>query len=113
MYRQGNAQWGLWIEQGTERCPEPKRYYVFRNGLLAGDRKGYRYLKQAQAKYGELRKELGGGSLEPLGWAKLEDAEKDRVLAGVAQEELVARTELSWVDWRSRHQSAGRRRYRR
>jgi hypothetical protein len=103
----------LWIEKDTPRTPEPTRYYVFKQGFIVGERKGYRHLKKAQEKYEELRRAAGGGTLQPVGWAKLEPAEKSRVLADAAQEEMVARTELSWIGWRNHHQTTGRGRHRR
>jgi hypothetical protein len=53
-YRQGIPQIDLFIEKGTDRTPEPGRYYVFKDGEAQGNARGYHSLKRAQEKYSEL-----------------------------------------------------------
>lgn len=101
-YRQGIPAIDLYIERDTDRTPDPRRFYVFECGVpLEG---GYRSLREAEAKYRELRavRGYGAGPGAEYEYAGLAKDERRQLIAREAQEEIVARTELFWIDYRGR-----------
>lgn len=56
MLRQGLPAIDLFIEQDTDRTPEPKKFYVIHDGQILGT---YASLKSAQTKYAEVKAAVG------------------------------------------------------
>ncbi len=56
MHKQGIPAIDLFVEQDTERTPEPQKFYVIHKGQILGRYKG---LKAAVSKYNEVKQEVG------------------------------------------------------
>jgi hypothetical protein len=86
MHKQGIPDIDLFIEQDTERTPEPQKFYIFHKGQILGS---YRSIKSAITKYNEVKKETGytpPPATDP----------KSEGLADAITEDLLNITELYW-----------------
>lgn len=86
MHRQGIPTIDLFIEQDTERTPEPRKFYVIHKNQVVAS---YSTLKGAIKKYGEVKKEIG---YVPPASPQTEN----RDLSNAIAEDLISRTELYW-----------------
>ncbi len=86
MYKQGIPDIDLFIEQDTERTPEPQKFYVIYAGQLLAS---YKTLKAATTKYNEVKKEVG---YVPPAVAN----SKNGNLADAVMDEWLDRTESYW-----------------
>jgi hypothetical protein len=88
MYEQGIPSLDLFIEQDTERTPEPQKYYVIYKGQIIGN---YKKLNAANKKYSEVKTELGYTSPS---YSKLNSEDITKAVT----EEWMDRTQLYWLD---------------
>jgi len=86
MHKQGIPDIDLFVEQDTERTPEPQKFYIIHKGQILGS---YRSIKAAITKYNEVKKETG---YIPPSVAN----SKSEGLADAITEEWMNRTELYW-----------------
>jgi len=56
MHKQGIPDIDLFVEQDTERTPEPQKFYIIHKGQILGS---YRAFKAAITKYNEVKKAIG------------------------------------------------------
>ncbi len=86
MHQQGIPSIDLFIEQDTERTPEPRKFYVIHKDQILS---GYNTLKTAIKKYEEVKKAIGyvPPSSSPA---------EGRDLSNAIAEDLISRTELYW-----------------
>jgi hypothetical protein len=86
MHRQGIPDIDLFVEQDTERTPEPQKFYIIHKGQILGS---YRGIKAAITKYNEVKKAIG--YIPPS-----VTNSKSEGLADAITEEWMNRTELYW-----------------
>lgn len=87
MFRQGIPEIDLFVEEGTPRCPEPGRYYVFDKGYIVGS---HIRLNKAIDQYHDLKKASG---YTP---AKLMPVDLEKLIAHDQAEDRTARAEIFW-----------------
>ena len=86
MHKQGIPDIDLFIEQNTERTPEPQKFYIIHKGQILGC---YRSIKAAIKKYNEVKKETG--YIPPSVTNSTSEGLTDAIT-----EEWLNRTELYW-----------------
>ncbi|HEY7350096.1 MAG TPA: hypothetical protein VH599_17390 [Ktedonobacterales bacterium] len=86
MYKQGIPDIDLFIEQDSERTPEPQKFYVIHQGQVLAS---FTTLKGATKKYQQVKEAIG---FTPRAPAEAEQADMATVMA----EEWMSRTELYW-----------------
>ena len=86
MHRQGIPNIDLFVEQDTERTPEPRKFYVIHQDQVLAS---YSTLKGAIKKYEEVKKEIG--YIPPAS-----SQTEGRDIANAIAEDLISRTELYW-----------------
>ena len=86
MHKQGIPDIDLFVEQDTERTPEPLKFYIIHQGQVLGSYKG---LKAAIAKYNKVKQETG---YTPP--AVAQNAREN--LSDAITEEWMNRTEMYW-----------------
>ena len=99
-YRQGIPCIDLYVERNTRRTPRQDLFYIFERGQIVGG--GFRRRAEAEAKYRELRDAAG---YKPGTHPVLTGEERRHGLAHESQEDAVARSELYWIDFRSRRRA--------
>ncbi len=88
MHRHGIPAIDLFIEQDTERTPEPYKFYIIHKDQILAS---YSNLKSATKKYNEVKQEIGYKPTPSPDVGKPD-------MAAVMAEEWMSRTELYWSD---------------
>lgn len=99
-YRQGIPDIDLYVERNTRRTPREDLFYIFERGQIVGG--GFKRRSEADAKYRELRDAAG---YKPAAQQVLTGEERRQGIAHESQEDAVARSELYWIDFRSRRRA--------